>query len=190
MIRNLFALIGLLTVIMVGIVAYKAQGVMAGFDPQAGNVYTELAKSLIESKNSAEATVWKVKVQDGVEADDVEEAMKMVANELNISHVGEKPLSKDVEAKTGKPYRLVKIFEFCNSPIAAMMIDYSDAFSAYMPCRVTMVEDKKGGLWLYTLNMDMMIYGGEPLPPALKEEALKVKKGMLEIMKRGAAGDF
>lgn len=190
MIRNLFALIGLLTVIMVGIVAYKAQGVLSGFDPQAGNIYTELAKNLLETKNSAEATVWKFKVDDGVSADDVEEAMKMVANELNMANVGEKPLSKDVEAKTGKPYRLVKIFEFCNSRIAAQMLDYSDAFSAYLPCRITLIEDKQGQLWLYALNMDMMIYGGEPLPPELKESALKVKKSVLNIMQRGAAGDF
>ena len=190
MIRNLFALIGLLTVIMVGVVAFKSQGMLAGFDPKAGGVFMEMAQNVLKTKNAAEATVWKVKVEDGVSADDVEEAMKMVANELNISNVGEKPLSKDVEAKSGKPYRFVKIFEFCNSLTAKMMIDYSDAYSAYMPCRITMVEDKKGKLWLYTLNMDLMIYGGEPLPAELKAEALKVKKTMLAIMERGAQGDF
>jgi len=41
-----------------------------------------------------------------------------------------------------------------------------------------------------SLNMDAMIYGGRPLPPALKEEAMGVKKIILEIMNRGAEGDF
>jgi hypothetical protein len=41
-----------------------------------------------------------------------------------------------------------------------------------------------------TLNMDMMIYGGEPLPPELKEEAIKVKEYILDIMNRGANGEF
>ena len=38
--------------------------------------------------------------------------------------------------------------------------------------------------------MDMMIYGGEPLPPELKTEAMKVKEYILDIMKRGATGAF
>jgi hypothetical protein len=38
--------------------------------------------------------------------------------------------------------------------------------------------------------MDMMIYGGEPLPAELKEEAIQVKEFILDIMKRGATGEF
>jgi uncharacterized protein (DUF302 family) len=79
---------------------------------------------------------------------------------------------------------------FCNALTAAQMLDYSDAFSAYLPCRISLVEDKQGKLWLYSLNMDAMIYGGKPLPAALKEEAMGVKKIILEIMNRGAEGDF
>lgn len=190
MIRNLFALIGLLVVIVAGIVAYKLPDTMSSFDPKASEVYLELAKNVLKKKNAAEATVWKVKVADGVSADDVEVAMKAVANELNISNVGEKPLSKDIETRSGKPYRFVKIFEFCNSLTAAKMIDYNDAYSAYMPCRITLVEDKSGKLWLYSLNMDLMIHGGTPLPVELKAEALKVKKTIRTIMERGASGDF
>jgi uncharacterized protein (DUF302 family) len=70
------------------------------------------------------------------------------------------------------------------------MIDYSDAFSAYLPCRIALVEDKTGQLWLYTLNMDMMIHGGTELPPELFEEANQVKDIILDIMNRGAEGDF
>jgi uncharacterized protein (DUF302 family) len=107
-----------------------------------------------------------------------------------MSNVGELPLSKDIEAKTDKNYRFVKIYLFCNSLTAAKMLDYSDAYSAYLPCRITLLEDKAGKLWLTALNMDMMIYGGEPLPPELKAEALQVKEQILDIMNRGAAGEF
>lgn len=189
-IANLLAIVGLAAIIG-GIVVYsKYSAVIAGFDPEAPRVYEEMFTKLIETKNGAEATIWKLEVDEGVSTDDVEEAMKAVANELNISNVGELPLYKDYEAKTGKPFRYVKIFMFCNSVTAAMMLDYSDAFSAYLPCRISMVEDKEGKIWLYALNMDAMIYGGEPLPQELKEEALRVKEVILEIMNRGAAGDF
>jgi len=38
--------------------------------------------------------------------------------------------------------------------------------------------------------MDAMIYGGTPLPSALKAEAIGVKTIILDIMNRGAKGDF
>jgi hypothetical protein len=38
--------------------------------------------------------------------------------------------------------------------------------------------------------MDMMIHGGTELPPELFEEASEVKKIILDIMNRGAEGEF
>lgn len=189
-IRNLLALIGFLTLLAVGVVLFQARSILDGFDPGALPVYQELVGKIIETRNAAEATAWKMPVEEGLSAEDVEQSMKTVANELNISNVGELPLYKDVEAKSGQPYRFVKIYMFCNSLTAARMLDYSDAFSAWLPCRITLVEDKQGQLWLYALNMDLMIHGGEPLPPDLREEALHVKEVILEIMRRGSIGDF
>ena len=189
-IRNLFALIGLIAIIAGGVGYMKAKDSLAEFDPDAGKVYMELMENILATKNAAEATIWKMKVEEGLSPEEVEETMKFVANEHNISNVGELPLYKDVEAKSGSEYRFVKIYMFCNSLTAAMMLDYSDAFSAYLPCRITLVEDKQGQLWLYALNMDLMIHGGTPLPEELKEEALHVKEVILDIMKRGAEGDF
>lgn len=190
---NLFALIGLIVVI--GIIVALVQlgpsvSKLGNFDDQALATYGEMAKKLIETGNGAEATVWKVKVDEGLAPEDVDQTMKFVANEHNIKNVGELPLYKEVEAMSGEPYRFIKIYMFCNAMTAARMLDYSDAFSAYLPCRITLVEDPQGDLWLYTLNMDLMIYGGEQLPAELKEEAIGVKETILDIMERGAAGDF
>lgn len=160
------------------------------FDPKAGEVYLQLFKDIIRTRNAAEATTWKFKVEKGLSPEEVEETMKSVANELNMASVGELPLYMDIEAKTGKPYRFAKIYMFCDSLKASMMMDYSDAFSAFLPCRITLIEDKKGDYWLYAMNMDLMLYGGSPLPPELKAEVVIVKEQILEIMERGAAGDF
>jgi len=189
-IKNIFALIGLLVVIAVAGVYVKYHKALDGFDPQAQQVFTEFAQNLLSSTSAAEASIWKIPVAEDLTPEDVEQTMKFVANEHNMSNVGELPLSKDIEAKLGKPYRFVKIFLFCNSLTAAQMLDHSDAYSAYLPCRITLIEDQEGKLWLMTLNMDMMIYGGEPLPPELKEEAIKVKEYILDIMNRGANGEF
>lgn len=196
---NLLALLGLavaagLVWTMVafdfGMQNIKDLGNLSSFDDNAPKVYTDMFKSLVASGNGAEATVWKVPVADGLSAEDVEQTMRFVANEHNIKNVGELPLSEQVAAMTGEPQRLLKIYMFCNPLTAAKMVDYSDAFSAYLPCRISLVEDKTGKLWIYTLNMDMMIHGGATLPDELFAEANTVKDVILDIMNRGAAGDF
>jgi uncharacterized protein (DUF302 family) len=191
--RNLFALLGFITAVVCIFAAVKVAPVkqtFEAFDENAVSVYADMANKLVETGTMADATVWKVPVKEGLSPDDVEETMRFVANEHNIKNVGELPLSGQIEAMTGDKTRFFKIFMFCNALTAANMLDYSDAFSAYLPCRVSMVEDKKGRLWLYSLNMDAMIYGGKKLPSALKQEAEGVKEIIQDIMNRGAAGDF
>ncbi|MGD2081822.1 MAG: DUF302 domain-containing protein [Chromatiales bacterium] len=188
--RNLLALVGLLAVVAAGILAFAAQRILSGFDPQADDVYLGLAKRVIETRSGSEAMIVRMPVEEGLSWQDVEQTMKFVANEHNMSDVGELPLYKDVEAKSGEEYRFVKIYMFCNSLTAAKMMDYSDAYAACLPCRITLLEDLEGRLWLIAMNMDLMIHGGAPLPPDLKADALKVKEVMLDIMSRGARGAF
>lgn len=192
-IRNLLALIGLAAVIGGGYM-YASHGsainMFKDFDPKAADTYKEMVDKLLATGNPAEATVWKAQVKKGLTFEEVDQSIKSVANELNIKGVGELPLGDQVAAMQGKPWRKLNIYLYCNPLTAAKMIDYSDAFSAYLPCRIALLEDKTGRLWLYTLNMDMMIHGGKPLPPDLKEEAEGVKKIMLGILERGSKGDF
>ena len=178
---NLLALLGLALValLITAVVKYPAEvQTLTGFDQQAPATYLEMVQKLAQTGNGAEATVWKVPVAEGLTTDDVEETMKFVANEHNFKNVGEMPLYKEIEAISGKTYRFIKIYLFC------------DAFSAYLPCRITLLEDGEGKLWLYTLNMDLMIHGGTPLPDELREEAMQVKEIILDIMNRGANGEF
>ena len=192
-VRNIFAVIGLVVAVAAVFVSIKMAPMMQTFntfDEKAMDVYGEMMTSLLETGNAAEAMVWKVPVEEGLTVEDVETSIRAVANELNIKNVGELPLSAQVEAMSGQSSRFFKIYMFCNALTAAQMLEYNDAYSAFLPCRLSLVEDKQGKLWLYSLNMDAMIYGGVPLPAALKKEAMNVKEIILEIMNRGAEGDF
>ena len=192
-IRNILAIIGLVALIVGGYAFIKfgaEYNALSKLDPKAKSVYAKMWTRLKETGNSADATVWKKPLEDGVSAEDAAEAMSSVATELNIKAVGVLPLSKEVEAKTGKKQRLLTIYQYCNPLTAMKMVDYSDAFSAYLPCRIAMIEDKKGKVWLYALDMDMMIYGGKTLPEDLYKEANKVKDVILQIMEAGATGEF
>lgn len=193
LIRNILAIIGLLAIILGGWGYSKISGEMAAFkelDPGAKGVYMEMWTKLKETGNSADATVWKKPLEEGVSWEDAEEAMGIAANEHNIKGVGELPLSEQVKLMTDKEQRFLKIYQYCDPLTAMKMVDYSDAFSAYLPCRVAMVEDKEGKFWLYALNMDMMISGGKTLPDELLSEAKRVKEIMLDIMERGSTGEF
>lgn len=137
----------------------------------------------------AVATTWERKVKKGVTVDQIEQALASVSSEMNIRPVGELPLSKELEARTGKPQKLLKVYNYCNPFTAREMVDFSPHMAAYLPCRISLVE-KEDGLWLYTLNMDMMIRMGRKLPPSLKANALKVREAIWLMMERGSTGDF
>ena len=190
LIRNILAILGLVFLIILGVGAYQVSQKLQGFDEKAFDIYMKMATTLLETKDIAEAMVWKVPVEEGLSPDEVEDAMLAVAAERNIAITGVFPLGDDIVLKTGKPYRYVKIFTFCRSRTAALMLDYSDAYSSFMPCRIAMVQDKQGKYWLYSMDMDPMIFGSAPLPEDLKNKALEIRDIMLEMMERGAAGEF
>ena len=48
------------------------------------------------------ATTWEAKVKPGLKPSDVEEIFKLVAVERNMRDVGTLPLSKELEARSGK----------------------------------------------------------------------------------------
>ena len=202
-IRNILAIIGLLAVLS-GAYIYSQYGglinqmggmkndmaVLDELDPKAKDVYMNMWQKLKETGNSADATVVKYTLADGVSPEDAEQSMRLIANEHNIKAVGELPLSEQVELETGEKQRFLKIYQYCNPQTAMKMVNYSDAFAAYLPCRIAMIEDKQGKFHLYSLDMDLMIYGGKTLPPELHAEAVKVQEIMTDIMERAAEGDF
>ena len=137
----------------------------------------------------AVATTWERKVKAGVTANDIEQILRGVASERNMKEVGILPLSKELEARTGTKQKLLTVYSFCTPTTAREMVDFSPHMSAYLPCRVTVVE-KEDGLWLYTLNMDMMVKMGRKLPSPLKEHAWAVRSTIYEMMERASKGEF
>lgn len=137
----------------------------------------------------AAATTWERKAAPGVTIGQIEQSFTSIAAELNLRAVGELPLSRELEARTGQPHKLIKVYSFCNPATARQMLDFSPHMAAYLPCRVTVME-RDDGLWLYTLNMDMMTRMGRRLPPELRVEAQRVRDAIWQLMERGSQGDF
>ena len=112
--------------------------------------------------------------------------MKSLATSRNFLFVGESPFYKQIEAITGEAYRYVNFLSFCDARVGKMMLEYRDQYSGFMPCRIAIVEHQNGRLWLYSMNLDLMIHGGKALPPELRENALRVRNTIQEIMRGGS----
>jgi uncharacterized protein (DUF302 family) len=153
-------------------------------------VYMPMTNTLLDTGDITMASIVRVKVADDVSNEDVEEAMESIATAEGIRSVGMLPLSEMVELQTGEKQRFLKIFQYCSPRTAMVMVDHSDAFSAYLPCRLALIQDKEGQRWLYTLDMNAMIYGGAPLPDYLLEKAIEVQRVITAIQVGGAEGDF
>ncbi len=166
--RNLLALIGLVALVgaAYGYVAWGSK--LAGFDPGFPNAYGEFAQRLLETGDPGVAMMWSVPVKADLSPEDVIESMKSLASSRSFLFVGESPFYKQIEAITGEEYRYVNFLSFCDARVGKQMLEYRDQYSGFMPCRIALVEDKEGKLWLHTMNLDLMIHGGTSSPRSLR----------------------
>jgi len=190
LIRNLLALIGLLVVLAVLAVSIRLGPTLARFDGRFLAVYQEFAGKLLETGDPGVSMMWSVPVDPDLSAEEVVASMKSIAISRNFLFVGESPFYKQVRVITGEDYRYVNFLSFCDARVGRKMLEYRDHYSGFMPCRIALVEGKSGRLWMYTMNLDMMIHGGKELPEDLKADAVRVRENIRAIMEGAARGEF
>ncbi|NHZ81665.1 DUF302 domain-containing protein [Massilia sp. CCM 8695] len=137
----------------------------------------------------AAAVTWERKVRAGVSVAEIEDAFASVAAEDNVKMVGTLPLSTELQARSGRPERFLKVYSYCDPETARAMVDFSPPMAAFLPCRITVLE-KEDGLWLYTMNMDMLTKMGRTLPPELKPRVTRMRDAMWKMLERGSRGEF
>lgn len=144
-----------------------------------------------KARQTVQTGVYKVAIDPGVSLGDAAESMRLRANALNLQLVAELPMSKQVEAVTGKPQRTITIFQFCDAMLAKDLIDVNLEFSIFMPCRIALIEDASGQGWLVMMDVNVNAVAQEKrLPPALKARIEAVRKSLVEIMQAGAKGEL
>ena len=190
LIRNLLALIGLLAVLAIIAVAVRLGPTLAEFDGRFLAVYQGFVGKLLETGDPGVSMMWSVPVDEELSAEDVVASMKSIAVSRNFLFVGESPFYKQIRAITGEDYRYVNFLSFCDAQVGRKMLEYRDQYSGFMPCRIALVEDKNGRLWMYTMNLDLMIHGGKELPADLKADAIRVRENIMAIMEGAARGEF
>ena len=138
--------------------------------------------------------VAKKKVEEGITFDEVIESMDVRANALNMKKVGHNTPYKVIEQMTGKPSPRLEIISYCDVLTMRKILDFVPEFGAFVPCRITVLEDAKGDIWIMTLDWDVRWLDTSPNPnkisPELRAAAIKVRENLESIMEAGATGDL
>jgi uncharacterized protein (DUF302 family) len=192
--KNILALIGgiIVLLLLVAFVKYDLGDRInkaSKLDPKAMGAYMNMFDAVLTTGRATEAMVRKVKIDPDVSIEEVVDAMKSIATDANMLQVGDSKMQVKSSIKDGGE-RYIRILHYCSPSIAKQFIDYTESFGAFMPCRILIVEDDNGDRWLITMAMELMLFGGHTLPPAMMEKAEHVRDTMYKMMDLAAKGDF
>jgi len=138
--------------------------------------------------------VAKKKALPGLTFDEVIESLKSKALDLNMREVGHNTPYKILRESFDPDSPRIEILSFCDLQTMRKILDYSLEFSAFVPCKVTVLEDANKDIWLTTLDWDVrwLDTGPNPnrMPAELRERAIKVRENIEAIMQAAATGDF
>lgn len=210
MLKNILSVIGALSIVGIlgAYVSYDIGGKMdmmekydlAGIDmdaiekldPQALPEYIGMFKRVLETGNAPAAMVKKVQIEEAVSTEELVENFTEIALGANFKVVGDATMSTSGVDQRGNKTKLIRFVSFCSPSIAKVFIDFSESFSAFMPCRIAIIEHDDGTRWMYTMSMELMLFGGKTLPPEMLEKAEHVRDTIYLMMDEAGKedGDF
>ncbi len=138
----------------------------------------------------------KRKVEEGITFDEVIESMKTRANQENMKLVGHNVPYKLLRQIYDPKSPRLEILSFCDMITLRQIIDVVPEFIIFLPCRIAVMEDADGAIWLVSLDWDVNWLGKDEkgkvpfLTDTLAERARKVNKAIRSIMDAGATGDL
>lgn len=164
-------------------------------EARANAISTMMAVNPFSLRDMISMMAVKYQAKDGLSFDDVVEAMKVKANEINFKYVGVNPLWKDIVAITGnKDTPRVEFYSFCDAVVAREILDYVLEFAIFLPCRIAVVEDANKKIWVMTLDWDVRWLDASKNPnkitAAMRENSIRIRDAIDKIMRAGALGEF
>ncbi len=188
LIKGLFTFIGAIVVLAMVVGAVTVGPKVAKLDAQALPEYMKMFDKVLQTGDPAKGMVRKIKmnIPEGMSKEEaIENAidiMDEVGAEYGLAMVDSKTMPRANGVYT-------HIRSYCSPSIADRFLNYSREFIAFMPCRVGIIEEPNGDLYIYTMSMELLISGGHTLPPELLQLANEVRTGMYTMMEKAASGD-
>jgi uncharacterized protein (DUF302 family) len=136
----------------------------------------------------------KKKAAKGLTFEEVVESLKVKGNELNMRFVGVSTPWKVIREIYDPEYPRVEIYSFCDLETLARILEYVPEFIVFIPCRIAVMEDKNGDIWLVTLDWDVRWMDTSPNPNRISDDlrrrAISVRERLEAMMEAAANGDF
>ena len=136
----------------------------------------------------------KKKAAKGLTFEDVVESLKTKGNELNMKFVGVSTPWKIIRQIYDPNYPRVEIYSFCDLETLARILEYVPEFIVFIPCKIAVMEDRNGDIWLVTLDWDVRWMDTSPNPNRISDDlrrrALSVRERLEKMMEAAANGDF
>lgn len=198
-IKGLFTLVGAMVVIGLLFAFVKFDlgtrvGQVVKLDSQALPEYMKMFDKVLTTGDPAKGMIRKVKmvIPEGMtKSEALENALEIMdetASEYGMALVDSKTMPRN-----GKLFKdgglLTHIRSYCSPYIADVFLKHSAEFIGFMPCRIGIVEEPNGDIYIYTMSLELMINGGYVLPPELLTLANEVRAGMYAMMENAAAGE-
>lgn len=150
----------------------------------ADNTWNE-ARIEVQIKEVTQSVI-RMGVRDGLTMEQSVDAMIAKANELDMELIGRQSLHKSA-ALRGNSIPRMEVLQLCNTQDAVALTVRNPVYAAYLPCRISLIEDGAGRYWLATVNLDILV-NNESLTPELQEIAIRINQGLLAVMTAGAIG--
>lgn len=188
LIKGLLTLIGAMVVIAGIIGAVTVGPNVMKLDSQALPEYMKMFDKVLTTGDPAKGMVRKVKmvIPEGMTKEEaIENALDImdeVAEEYGLAMVDHKTMPR----KSGL---YTHIRSYCSPTIADTFLNYSREFIAFMPCRIGIIEEANGDIYIYTMSMELLLSGGYTLSKEMMELGNEVRTGMYTMMEKAAAGD-
>ncbi len=126
--------------------------------------------------------------------DEVVESLNSKALDLNMRPTGHNTPYVVLRETFDPDSPRLEYFSFCDLITMRLILNYSLEFSALLPCRIAVMEDAEGQIWLTTLDWDVRWFDTSPNPNRisddLRERAIRVRENIESIMEAAATGDF
>ncbi|MCP4183322.1 MAG: DUF302 domain-containing protein [Hyphomicrobiales bacterium] len=138
--------------------------------------------------------VAKKKALPGLSFDEVIESLKSKALDLNMRPTGHNTPYKILRQTFDPNSPRVEFLSFCDLITMRKILDYSLEMSAFLPCRIGVVEDANNQIWLTTLDFDIRWLDTSSNPNKISDDlrlrAIRVRENIEKIMDAAATGDF
>jgi uncharacterized protein (DUF302 family) len=186
-ITGLLAIFGLLLIGLFVLLYFQGQRAGRLFDEEFIGFFGEFVVQIMKT-DMASAMLIKIPLEPTITIKQTVASLKKYAEQLNLKLLASYLLHQELEAVTGKPYRFMEVFQFCDAQVATTLLNYNPDFAFHLPYRIILYQDAHNQLWLATLNLNLLLHGTQGMDPKIKITVLRIQDNILKMMGASAQG--